>query len=179
MTWNPAEIRARLAAAHAADPALERFHGMRNGYLLGPPLTDSQVAVFEGRHGITLPEDYRTFLLEVGNGGAGPHHGLFPLGQFPLGHVPSVRGEGDDLSAPFPHTEEWNDRTLSEDDYFDDRWVAGSMVVGEYGSGAFYRLVVTGPARGRIWFDSRGSDQGMWPESTFHTWYSMWVQGLV
>jgi hypothetical protein len=37
------------------------------------------VVQFEKHHNITLPDDYRRFILQAGNGGAGPHYGLLPL----------------------------------------------------------------------------------------------------
>ena len=44
---------------------------------------------------------------------------------------------------------------LTEDEYFDDRWIAGSMAIANYGCGHHYLLVVTGEERGQVWFDGR------------------------
>lgn len=47
--------------------------------VLQPPLTLCQVEQFESKHGITLPEDFRRFVLEVGSSGFGPAYGLETL----------------------------------------------------------------------------------------------------
>lgn len=69
---------------------------------------------------MTLPGDFRTFLAAIGNGGAGPFYGVFPLGKvddnFDLRDWTEV--DVGILSEPFPFDEEWNDlsakpRTIS------------------------------------------------------------------
>lgn len=50
-------------------------------YKLNPPLPASVVEAFEERHRVTLPEDYRFFLTEFGDGGAGPYSGVLPFGR--------------------------------------------------------------------------------------------------
>ena len=35
---------------------------------MGPVLSEEQISAFEQKHQITLPEGYRRFLLEVGDG---------------------------------------------------------------------------------------------------------------
>jgi hypothetical protein len=57
-----------------------------HGFLPNPVLQQEEVLAFEQRPEIDLP-DYRHFLTTVGNGGAGPYYGIFPLGQSDgLGH---------------------------------------------------------------------------------------------
>lgn len=42
------------------------------GAFLDPALPEDEIRRFEERHGITLPEPYRHFLAEIGDGGVGP-----------------------------------------------------------------------------------------------------------
>jgi uncharacterized protein (TIGR02996 family) len=48
-------------------------------YQLSPPLHEADLFEFELRHGLTLPAEYRGYLLQVGNGRVGPYSGLNPL----------------------------------------------------------------------------------------------------
>jgi len=79
VVWDRAEIIDRLDFLRRTDPGFTRFGSAGHRYLLNQPLTESAVTAFEVRCGVSLPKDYRTFLLEVGDGGAGPFYGVFRL----------------------------------------------------------------------------------------------------
>ena len=141
-------------------------------------MTDEEVLAFEKQHAIALPEEYRTFLLTMERGGAGPYYGLIsPTGSCDdLEHVSSGF-----LSLSFPHQEAWNlaeDSILADEHaYFGNNWVQGSMRLCNYGCGAYCILVVTGQARGQIWLDYRSGDQGIFPiANDFLTWYEQWLE---
>ncbi|MGW5716269.1 SMI1/KNR4 family protein [Amycolatopsis sp. NPDC003865] len=179
MSWDG--VRERLAELAAADPGLERFGAGEHEYRLGPPVPEADLEEFETRHGVTLPADYRDFLLTAGEYGAGPYYGLFKLS------APEDRYEDEwrpgFLSTPFPHTSAWNraehhpvDNEIPDELYEDQRWITGSLKLCHFGCGAYFRLVVTGPERGRLWFDDRGSDGGVSPVGTgFREWYLEWL----
>lgn len=42
----------------------------------GPTWSESALASFERAHQLSLPEDYRSFLARIGDGGPGPGQGL-------------------------------------------------------------------------------------------------------
>jgi hypothetical protein len=58
------------------DLGLPCFGRSHHRCLLNPTLDESAIQDFEAKHHIRLPKDYRTFLREAGNGGAGPYCGL-------------------------------------------------------------------------------------------------------
>jgi hypothetical protein len=89
------------------DPRRRVFGAAAHQYKLNLPLPVSVIEEFEQRHGVSLPEDYRRFVTEIGNGGAGPYYGLFPFGQQDDGFVYCAWETGGlvgDFSQPFPHT---------------------------------------------------------------------------
>jgi uncharacterized protein (TIGR02996 family) len=75
----------------ARHPRVARHKGRLN-----PVLSEEELVAFERQYRITLPEEYRTFLREVGNGGLGPGDGLSPLAEA-AEHSPTP-----DLDRPFP-----------------------------------------------------------------------------
>ncbi|WP_194292827.1 SMI1/KNR4 family protein [Streptomyces smaragdinus] len=80
-----------------------------------PVLTGSEIAEVEAQYGVGLPEDYRTFLAEVGAGGPGPDIELTSLCRvdgkwaWVWDDVP-VR---PDVSGPFVETEDWPDKQIA------------------------------------------------------------------
>ena len=98
----------RLSATHA-----DVFGANGHHFQLNSVLDDMEILAFEQRHGIHLPADYRDFLANIGNGGAGPYYGVFPLGKMDGIHELKPWSERDGfigmLSEPFPLTHGWND----------------------------------------------------------------------
>ncbi len=82
------------------------FGSLGHRWVLEEPLTEDGVTELEEQIGVRLPVEYRTFLLHVAAGGAGPAYGLFPVrrvqGQW------RWEGDGADLAdlsmlaEPFP-----------------------------------------------------------------------------
>src|SRR5262245_23361595 len=109
------DIRDGLQRLRTAKRSPKVFGAELHGFALHPPLTEAAVRKFESKHRIRLPEDYRGFLIELGNGGAGPFWGVFKLGEMDDCHAFKKWREGDlmvgVLSQPFPHTAAWNDLT--------------------------------------------------------------------
>lgn len=173
----------RLSATQA-----DVFGANGHHFQLNPVLDNMEILAFEQRHGIHLPADYRHFLANVGNGGAGPYYGVFPLGKMDGIHEllnPWSEGDGfiGALSEPFPLTHGWNDLSgkpadelvdVDEDlyekqfDEFEGRYFNASLVSGAFpicheGCALRIWLVVTGPEAGRLWRDTRAEYTGINP----------------
>lgn len=173
--WNADLIRRRLAELQAQDPDYKIFGARRHRHRLGPRLSAREVAAVETEIGIELPASFRTFLTEVGNGGAGPSYGLYGLEEaIRLDAKEFPERPPDFYTTPFPHPANWDPPPGDQpDDYEEARWVTGSLALAEFGCGAFYRLVLND---GQVWFDDRCSDAGIVREGDFSEWYLSWLE---
>lgn len=187
-----------------SDAPITLFGADSHRFVLNPPLTDDEILAFEQLHQITLPADYRYFLSRIGNGGAGPYYGVFPLGQMDGSGVKlhSWR-EGDGfvgvLSKPFPLRDAWNDlsgqpsaelidahleeyeRQLAvfEKFYWDPARVNGAFPICTLGCALRILLIVSGEQAGHLWFDRRADDNGISPlisNNNLRATFSAWYQ---
>jgi uncharacterized protein (TIGR02996 family) len=128
-----------------------------------PCLTEEEVSAWESVIGVRLPEEYRIFLLEVGNGGMQP--GSYC--DFVVRPLSEVEGHPD-AGMPFPVTaERLRDRfdqleaegRTSYGPLFPElaaHWEEteqppGCLIFGQYPSGDGLFLVTAGELRGSVW----------------------------
>lgn len=153
---------------------------------LGPPLPEKELKAWERAHRVRLPEEYRQFLLVVGDGGDGPPvRGLWSLQMAELPDAVWARGPElrRRIKRPFPLAAAWPgppegfdcDDSASIDRIFEPL-ERGVLTLGE-GPGCvqYWKLVVSGPAAGQIWlqegmvsFEPRAHD--------FLAWYADWLE---
>jgi SMI1/KNR4 family protein SUKH-1 len=155
-------IQRKLANLRALDPEYRLFGSSIHRYELMPPVPESAVLQFEGKHGIRLPEDYRSFLLQVSEGEAGPYYGLYPFTWI----CESLETEGIDISLPF----------IPEPEEEDESEYDGRIRLSHHGCGLESALIVTGAERGKVWDDfGRPVPTG----KSFLEWYESWLdEGL-
>jgi hypothetical protein len=178
--WDRAEVAGRLDILRRTDRRFTRFGSEAHRYRLNQPLTPSEVTAFESRYGLSLPGDYRSFLLEVGDGGAGPFYGIFRLDRSDLPDRCAEDLLPGFLAEEFPHTQPWNDvgdfGPEAEEKYDDPAHIRGSLNLSHQGCGYMVRLVLNGPQRGTLWEDGRCSDMGITPFAPgFAAWYLRWL----
>jgi hypothetical protein len=196
-----------LQRCRDANPQPKVFGADSHGFVLNPPVKHSVITKFESRHQVTLPNEYREFLTQVGNGGAGPYYGVFKLGEMDDSFDHKRWKENDGfigvLSEPFPHTKAWNDlppypeEQDDEDAYeaelqaFDDLYwnpkqVNGAIPICHQGCASRNWLVITGAEAGNVWEDLRADEKGLRPVKsksrrrlTFFDWYNQWLEAAV
>ncbi len=180
----------RLADLDRRDPQRKVFGAKVHDYRLRPTVPISVIESFEKQYGISLPHDYRSFITEIGDGGAGPFYGLLPFGKDDTDcdwHSSSLVG---DLSKPFPHTGAWNlpasfwsclpdpspDTPLEEEDRLMNAWdreleahywnptiMNGAIPICHQGCALRQWLVVHGEQTGFVWNDLRADSRGIAP----------------
>jgi hypothetical protein len=192
MLHDYAAILSDLQRLRESAVPLNIFGSNSHEFKLNPTLSEEAVLQFERRHRVVLPEQYRGFLIHVGNGGAGPYYGLFKLGEMDDGFDNKPWNENDgfvgSLSSSFTHTGPWND--LSEEPIFDEsrstdleyedeygekltEWenrvywnsanMNGAVPICHVGCALRLWLVLTGPEAGNVWDDLRADKQGIQP----------------
>ncbi len=181
--WGPTEAK-----------TIKDFYGWGHRYRLEDPLDAWEVEDFERIYGIALPEDYRQFLIELGNGGAGPDHGIYPLAELEDDQVPLEILLA--MKRDFKHRSKWNGDaktqhpTHNEFDpqagYYAYDIMEGAVPIATHGCAIDYWLVITGKSKGEIWIDKRTDGLGVEPVTdnrgqpmSFKSWYMNWLKNAV
>ncbi len=182
-------VRDRVEQLSLRTSSAKVFGADHHLFHLAAPLSAAELSQVEQQLGVTFPQEYRTFLTEVGAGGAGPEYGLFALTRAADGHWAWSCDESDDLTDLSTLGTSFDPGDLRDDqqrlwaakpadyesaDYRDwvRRWddllwtpgrTAGAVCINHEGCGHHTWLVVSGPQRGTIWTDARGSDHDLEP----------------
>jgi hypothetical protein len=160
------------------DTTFEVFGSENHPYQLNPPLRPEDVDALERRHRFSLPDEYRAFITQIGNGGAGPDYGLFSLAA-------SLRESACALNRPFPFSTQAAQGVIAArrggDRYagvVPDETTGGALAICDSGCAIFYYLVLNGEQRGTVWHGREDwfpcfSKQGR--QWTFLDWYEDWL----
>ena len=171
-TFPLEELRSLLEKAKVTDADLKQFGAQNHKYQWNPPASLKEIEEFEQETGISLPDDYRNFLLQAGNGGAGPFYGLFSLEQVKGWLSWQVKpGETPYLA---PGTDPDSLKDLGDRDH---DWRRGCIPIESQGDTYFTYLLVTGPDRGRVVYIEYECSWIFFPrEPDFLSWYIRWLR---
>lgn len=167
-----AEVRSKRLSCFGSDS-----HQFR----LNKPLSEQELVQFESKHGITLPADFRCFLQTVGNGGAGPYYGIYPLASCEF--IDEMKGDipSDILARPCPlhlrmsRDEDWQSQFPDCVSPFQ-----GVISLGTQGCTQMMGLIVTGKHVGRVvYMDLEGYAPYVVREPDFLAWYLRWLDELL
>jgi SMI1 / KNR4 family (SUKH-1) len=175
------------------------------GFATAEPMAESDVRRVEEEAGVSLPPEYREFLLRFGDGQVGPGHfrrlreGLTPGSRRPF-----------PLASPFLACCSPAHQRLSEEAQWEEyrrlarEWEAipkddGALSICDYGCAIYGRLILNGPFRGKVWvlsgdaayYGPFGGSEPLHDESalaeweptfsprdySFAEWYESWLDG--
>ena len=174
-----------LGQAKAKDPDLARFGAYSHQYKLAAPASEEQILKFEEQQGVRLPEEYRDFLLYVGNGGAGPYYGLYGIRALEEDLRDShgtrtYRVQEEPVIYPKMSDEEWERVTNPESTRHDSPYV-GVLPIGSQGCTLMTGLMLAGPYRGQVvYYDEDYCGQPFFVrEKGFLAWYERWLREVI
>ncbi len=177
-----------LEQAKAKDPDLARFGAYSHLYKLAAPAGEEAIQEFEEQQGIRLPEEYRDFLMLVGNGGAGPYYGLYGLKalkeELSDSHgVRLYRVMEEPVIYPKMSDEEW-DRMADPEGRRKGEEVhpyAGILPIGTQGCTLMTGLMLAGPYRGQVvYYDEDFCGPPFFArEKGFLEWYERWLREVI
>lgn len=164
---NIKKLKELLLQLQQADPHFRVFGAKEHKYTLQPPLTEREVQAFEQTYNLRLPEDYRFFLQEAGNGGAGPYYGLKTL---------ATAAQVCDSRVPFPFIEQATHVDLGQWEYwYNNDGYAGLLEICHQGCAYYSYLVINGPAYGTVWTFWHHCDTFEPTGLSFRAWYRGWM----
>jgi len=193
-------IKKKLQEAKEFDELFRVFGAGNHRYEINLPVTISDVDAFEKNYGVELPDCYKSFLLNIGNGGrsylcsgAGPFFGIYPFGH----HIDDlIQGKVENhlkkrcALHPNISEKEWDKKLepLYADDIPDEDYeelngnlYGGILPIGSQGCSFIHGLVLNGPYRGMIINLDRGelSPPKFSEDIHFLNWYERWLDEII
>jgi SMI1 / KNR4 family (SUKH-1) len=166
-----------------------RFFGAdRHNFNLYPTLNVDRIDEWEAKYKTKLPLEYRSFLMEIGNGGAGPYHGMLSLADVDRGwssSSESIPSQPCLLLEKYQDDDLWEQEIAGEDwetKYDNEEWLPefGTLTICEYGCGGYFYLVLNGALTGRVFFlEWNGMSPKFLPMANFLDWYESWLNLVV
>ena len=194
-----ARIKPKIEKARRKDRKLSVFGARSHKYQMNERLTAEELAKWELKTGVRLPEHFALFLTELGNGGAGPYYGVYDIDKAFLNtidnqgetegnhllekcslHPKMTDDEWKSLAAPLIEDE---DQDIANDEYDEAlRKVFGGMLkFGTQGCTYDMYIVIEGEHRGRIVYTHDHYEHQFFfvRENNFLDWYERWLDDII
>lgn len=193
-------IKQKLIQAKQVDVDFKVFGASSHKYEINPPASINEVEAFEKRYSVQLPDCYRAFVLQVGNGGtsymnsgAGPFYGIYTLGEH-LGQMVDGNPQSylNNESPLFPNlsNEDWDsmskvlaDDNISDEDYYKEleKIYSGILPIGLQGCTYLHGLVLNGTHKGKVVnLELSGDYKPIFAnDKNFLAWYERWLDEVI
>ncbi len=186
---HAAYIKDLVMRAGNVDSGRKVFGSASHKYQLNPVISPAEIRQHEERYRVTLPEEYKFFMTKVGNGGAGPYYGIYPLDKIEQYHE-YIEESGKPAWIGDALTPEiWAGKMALLDNDDDDTYdqimkeiTSGFQVIGTQGCTFDNLLMNSGSEKGRMVY----IDWNLISENvpcltgmTFLEWYENFFQEIV
>jgi len=193
-------IKDKLPKARKADQNLKVFGASSHQYQLNDPATKEEVSKFEEKYSIHLPACYKSFILQVGNGGishansaAGPFYGIYPLDKNVNELIydnPEKYLKNNCVIYPGMSDQYWktlnehvdNNNDISDEDFEKElgKIYGGILPIGSQGCSYLHGIILHGAYKGRVVnLDIDGQKPQFAFESNFLDWYERWLDEVI
>jgi SMI1 / KNR4 family (SUKH-1) len=165
-------------------PSIHKFQ-------MNPTLSEAEVAAFEEKFSVNLPQDYKEFLVNIGNGGAGPYYRLLSLEQCCTHKTFGSFNEPEKMLKDFFNPQEHFSKAcevypnanlgygLDKTRKYPFEWQIGTIALSDQGCANYTLLVVNGDKNyGKVCYSAMGSPYFM-PDRNFISWYERWLDEVL
>lgn len=172
------DVKRKIAELSGFDKTRQAFGARSHRYQFGPQLSDENIQSWEIQSGVRLPDVLRRFLVECGDGGAGPYYGMKPLKHFHLYNPQAPFLDAEHLRAlakdRYDPSDEDCDYYYEHETYWDvpDEHYGGLVSIIEYGCGEEICCVINGEKTGHMVLKTmEGGLEEFGPlQAAFHRW---------
>ncbi len=185
----------KLDLARQKDRSFKVFGANSHKYQIGMPIDNEVITNFEQEYNLDLPNCYKAFLTQVGNGNnikgfrnsaAGPFYGIYPFASNidELIENPKPYLQKECRLFPLMTDRQWDELIGAEDDEVYDEWLgnlfAGILPIGSQGCTYIHGLVLNGIYKGKVVnLDLSIQKPHFCFEDNFLDWYERWLDEII
>ncbi len=175
--------------AGMVDKNRKVFGSEKHNYQLNPVIALSEVRAYEQKHNIKLPSEYVFFITQVGNGGAGPHYGIYGI-NIAKDYLYYTKSGTPFLSSKL--TEDmWAEKLAPMDDedcpdeifdQIEEEILQGTTSIGTQGCSYETLAIAEGTEENRIFYINHEWDTEAMPfdtKMTFLEWYENFFKEII
>lgn len=179
----PERLKKLAILAKKADRWYKVFGAGTHKYKFNTVVSLAEVREFEDRNKITLPDDFVTFLTEIGNGGAGVDYGVYKLERIQQEIDNLWLNSGKTILDYDNYREKWAELCKEYDNTDDDKILNriysiltdGLLPIGTAGCTVDYVIVCKGSNYGKIAYIDYNFFEDSPPEIIANS-FSEWIE---
>jgi len=184
-------IKTKLLIAKKADKEFKVFGSRSHKYTHRTIASYDEIVAFETKYNVTLPECYKSFMLNIGSG-VGPYYGVWDLGSaiHSLIENPKDYFSVENKCMNLANYDEWfkviekieEDDEISDEEYDQElnEIFAGILPIGTAGCTSVIGLILVGKDKGKVAHLTTDLHMpSITYEDNFLDWYERWLDEII